>query len=331
MFWHNREGTKVRKTIVFAVFTGAVLFPMGAQSAEYPEKPIRLVVPFAPGGGVDTIARLMLPKLTENLGQQVIVDNRGGASGNIGSELVARAAPDGYTLLIHTLPFVTNTFLYRRMPYDVVRDFAPISLLTSAPSVLTVHPSLPVRSVGELLKLARAKPGALNYASAGTATNPHIAGELFNYLGKVNIVAVQYKGAGPGLIATMSGEVQIAFSNIVQTSEFVRAKRLRALGITSARRSPALPDVPTIAEAGLPGYEFVTWNGILAPKATPAAIIAVLNERIRKTIATPELTHRLQQDGLDVQTSSPDEFVAHLKAELARWGAVLKARNMRAE
>lgn len=304
---------------------------MGAQSGEYPEKPIRIVVPFAPGGGVDTIARLMLPKLTEIMGQPVILDNRGGASGNIGSELVARAAPDGYTLLIHTLPFVTNTFLYSRMPYDVVRDFAPISLLTSAPSVLTVHPSLPVRSVAELLRLAKAKPGALNYASAGVATNPHIAGELFNYLGKVNVVAVQYKGAGPGLIATMSGEVEIAFSNIVQTSELVRAKRLRALGITSAKRSSALPDVPTIAEAGLPSYEFVTWNGILAPKATPAAIVASLNDRIRKTIATPELTQRLQQDGLDVRTSTPEEFAAHLKTELGKWGTVLKARNMRAD
>lgn len=322
---------KLRTTILSAAFTAAVLFPMAAANGEYPEKPIRLVVPFAPGGGVDTIARLMVPKLVENLGQQVILDNRGGASGNIGSELVARAAPDGYTLLIHTLPFVTNTFLYSRMPYDVLRDFAPISLLSTAPSVLTVHPSLPVRSVGELLKLARAKPGALNYASAGIATNPHIAGELFNYLGKVNLVAVHYKGAGPGLIATISGEVEIAFSNIVQTSELVRAKRLRALGISSARRSPALPDVPTIAEAGLTGYEFVTWNGILAPKATPAAIVAVLNEKIRKTMAFPELTQRLREGGLDVATSSPEEFSAHLKTELGKWGTVLKARNMRAE
>ncbi|MGZ8231852.1 MAG: tripartite tricarboxylate transporter substrate-binding protein, partial [Burkholderiales bacterium] len=179
----------MRKTMMYVVCAAIALLPPAAHSAAYPEKPIRLVVPFAPGGGVDTIARLILPKLTETLGQQVVVDNRGGASGNIGSEIVARSAPDGYTLLIHTLPFVTNTFLYSRMPYDPVRDFAPISLLTAAPSVLTVHPSLPVRSIGELLKLARAKPGALNYASAGTATNPHVAGELFNHLGKVNIVA----------------------------------------------------------------------------------------------------------------------------------------------
>ncbi|MGZ8209982.1 MAG: tripartite tricarboxylate transporter substrate binding protein [Burkholderiales bacterium] len=321
----------MRKTMMSVVCAAIALLPPAAHSAAYPEKPIRLVVPFAPGGGVDTIARLILPKLTEALGQQVVVDNRGGASGNIGSEIVARSVPDGYTLLIHTLPFVTNTFLYSRMPYDPVRDFAPISLLTAAPSVLTVHPSLPVRSIGELLKLARAKPGALNYASAGTATNPHVAGELFNHLGKVNIVAVHYKGAGPGLVATISGEVAIAFSNIVQTSELVRAKRLRALGVTSAKRSQALPDVPTIAESGLPGYEFVTWNGILAPKATPAAVVAFLNERIRKTIAIPEVTQRLQQDGLEVGTSSPEEFEAHIKSELAKWGSVVKARNMRAD
>lgn len=309
----------------------AALLPAAAHSADYPEKPIRLVVPFAPGGGVDTVARLIAPKLAENLGQQLILDNRGGASGNIGAEVVARAAPDGYTLLIHTTPFVTNTFLYSRVPYDVARDFAPVSLLSTAPSVLTVHPSLPVRSVGELLKLARAKPGTLNYASAGIATNPHIAGELFNYLGKVDLVAIQYKGAGPGLIATMSGEVAIAFSNIAQTTQLVRQKRLRALGISSTKRSPALPDVPTIAEAGLPGYEFVTWNGILAPRATPAATVAVLNEKIRKTMASTELAPRLHESGLEVSTSSPEEFSAHLKSELGKWGPVLKARNMRAE
>jgi len=313
-----------------ALLAGAMLWPL-VVAADYPEKPVRMIVPFAPGGGVDTIARVIGPRLSENIGQQVILDNRGGASGNIGTELAARATPDGYTLLIHTLPFVTNTFLYERVPYDVTRDFAPISLLTNAPSVLTIHPSLPVRSVGDLLKLAQARPGALHYASAGIATNPHIAGELFNHLGKVNIVAVHYKGAGPGLVATMSGEVEIAFSNIVQTTQLVRSKRLRALGITSAGRSAALPDVPTIAEAGVAGYEFETWNGILAPRGTPAAITTLLNDRIRKTLANPDIAQKLQGDGLEIATSSPDEFASHLKHELEKWGPVLKARSMRAE
>lgn len=324
----------MRRIILIAVSFGIAVSLtrfVGAQTENYPNKPIRLIVPFSPGGGLDTIARLFGPKFSESLGQQIVIDNRPGASGNIGAELVARAAPDGYTLMIQTLPFVTNTYLYSRMPYDVLKDFAPISLISSAPSVLTVHLSFPVRSVSELLKLARSKPGALNYASAGIGTNPHIAGELFNYLGKVNIVAVQFKGAGPALIATMSGEVEIAFSSIAQTSTLVKAKRLRALGVTSARRSSALPDVPTIAEAGLPGYEFVTWYGILAPKSTPKAIVELLNEKFRKIMVPPDLVRRFHDIGLDVITSSPEEFSTYLKSELKKWGEVLSERNMRAD
>jgi tripartite-type tricarboxylate transporter receptor subunit TctC len=301
-----------------------------AQSGAYPARPVRLVAPFPPGGSVDLVARMVASALTETLGQPVLVDNRSGASGNIGTELVANAAPDGYTLMLNTLPLVTNAFLFPRVPYHV-SDFAPISLIASSPSIATVHPSLPAHSIRELLQLARAKPGALNYATAGIGTNPHIAGELFNFLGKVNIVAVHYKGGGPGLIATMGGEVGCSFSNIAETSVFVKSKRLRGLGVTSLTRTAVLPDVPTIAEAGLPGYEFVTWQGLLAPKATPRAIVTLLNERLKKALQMPAEAQRFTDRGLDVIASSPEAFQAHLQSEVVKWGRVVKERGMRAE
>ena len=316
--------------ISFGLAASSVRFA-AAQTENYPGKPVRLIVPFPPGGSVDLVARLITPKLSESLGQQIVIDNRSGASGNIAAELVARAAPDGYTLMVHTIPLVANTFLYGRVPYDVLNDFAPVSLLSSSPSLLAVHPSLPARSVRELLALAKSRPGALNYASAGVGTNPHIAGELFNYLGKVNIVAVQFKGGGPALIATISGEVGVTFTNLAETSAYVKANRLRALGITSIKRSAVIPDVPTIAEAGLPGYEFVTWHGMLAPKGTPKAIVALLNERLKKTLGSPDQLQLFKDRGLDIIASSPEEFAAHLKSELEKWGRVIKERGMRAD
>lgn len=324
----------VRKIPSIAAVWAVALFSAGfaaAQTANYPVRPVRVVSPFPAGGSVDLVARLVSAKLAESLGQQFIVDNRSGASGNIGAELVARAAPDGYTLMVHTIPLVANAFLYARVPYDVLNDFAPISLLTSSPSLLTVHPSVPVHSVRELLALAKARPGALNYASAGIGTNPHIAGELFNYLGKVNIVAVHFKGGGPGLVAAISGEVGITFTNFAETSALVKAGKLRALGVSSARRAPTMPEVPTIAEAGLPGYEFVTWHGMLGPKGMPRPIVTLLNDRIRKTMTAPEQVQRFHDRGLDVIASTPDEFSAHLKKELEKWGTVIKERGMRAE
>jgi tripartite-type tricarboxylate transporter receptor subunit TctC len=303
----------------------------GAQTENYPGKPVRWVVPFPPGGSVDLIARLVSPKLAENLGQQIVVDNRSGASGNIATELVARAAPDGYTLLSHTVPFVVNTFLYSRVPYDVLNDFVPVSLLASTPGLLTVHPSLPVHSVRELLQLAKARPGELNYAAAGVGTNPHIAGELFNFLGKVNIVAIQFKGGAPAVIATIGGEVGITFTSLLETAPHVNSRKLRALGVTSTKRSATLPNVPTVAEAGLPGYEFIAWHGMLAPKGTPAAVVALLNEKLKKAMGSPEQTRRLEESGLDVIASSPEEFSAHLKTELEKWGKVIRERGMRAD
>jgi tripartite-type tricarboxylate transporter receptor subunit TctC len=290
-----------------------------------------MVSPFPPGGSVDLVARLVAAKVTENLGQQMLVENRSGASGNIGTEIVARSAPDGYTLLINTIPFVANAFLYGKLPYDPLKDFAPVMLISSSQTLLAVHPSLPVRSVRELLALARAKPGQLNYASAGPATNPHIAGELFNLLGKVNIVVVHFKGGGPGLIATVSGEVPIAFTNFSETSALAKAGRLRALGVSGAKRVAAMPEVPTIAEAGLPGYEFSTWHGVLAPAATPKAVIAVLNDRLKKAMTAPDQVKRFEERGLDIIASTPEEFSAHLQSEYKKWGRVIRERGMKAE
>lgn len=302
-----------------------------AQSDNYPVKPVRMISPFPPGGSVDNVARLVGAKLAESLSQQVVIDNRSGASGNIGMELAARAAPDGYTLVINTLPLVTNGFLYSRVPYDVINDFVPISLLSSSPSMLAVHPSVPARSVRELLQLAKARPGTLSYGGAGVGTNPHIAGELFNLLGKVNIVAVQFKGGGPALIATIGGELGVSFSGVAETATFVEAKRLRALGVTGAKRFAAMPDIPTIAEAGVPGYEFSTWHALLAPKGTPRAVVTLLNDRIRQVMRAPEFARPFEQRGFEVIASTPEELAAHLKTELAKWGRVIKERGMKAD
>ena len=300
-------------------------------AADYPSKPIRLISPFPPGGSVDFVARLVALKAPEVLGQQMVVENRSGASGNIGTEITARSAPDGYTLVLNTTPFVANAFLYKKLPYDPIADFAPVIEVSASQSILAVHPSLPVKSVKELLALARSRPGQLNYGSAGPATNPHISGELFNYLGKVNITVVHFKGGGPALIGCMSGEVDVVFANYAETLGHVKAGKLRALGVTSSKRAPTLPEVPTIAEAGLPGYEFTTWHGILAPKATPRPIVALLNERLRKSLTAPDQAKRFQDHGLEVIANSPEEFTAFINAEYKKWGKVMRERGMKAE
>jgi tripartite-type tricarboxylate transporter receptor subunit TctC len=322
-----------KKTILIAAFFAAIPAAQfaAAQGETYPATPVRLIVAFPPGGSVDSVARVLGPPLSASLRQPVVIENRSGASGNIGTELAARAKPDGYTLIIHTIPFVANAHLYERMPYDPLADFAPVSLVCSSPAVLIVHPSVPARSVGELLRLAKSKPGALNYSAAGAGTNPHIAGELFNMLGNVEIVAVQYKGGGPALVAVLGGEVGITFQNISEAVPHVNAGRLRALGVTGARRSAALPDVPTIAESGVPGYEFTTWHGVLAPRGTPREIVVLLNARLASVLHSPEVSARFAQMGLDVIASSPEEFSAHLKKEFEKWGKVIRERHMRVE
>ncbi len=301
-----------------------------AQPDNYPNRTVRMLVPFPPGGAADAVGRLIAAKLTEGLGQQFIVENRAGASGNIATEAVARAAPDGYTMLLHTLPFVVNTFLYKQVPYSL-NDFEPITLLVAFPSILAVHPSLPVRSVRDLLELARSGRQALNYGTSGPGTNGHIAGELFNYLGKVNLTAVHYKGGGPTLLATVSGEVGVTFFGVAETAAFVKSGKLRALGVTGAKRSATLPDVPTIAESGLPGYRFDAWQVLVAPKGTPQAIVTVLNETVAKALRSPDLTQRFRDAGWDALESTPAECAAFLRSEQAKWSRVVKERGMRAD
>ncbi len=324
----------MKTVLLVAVSFATVMSPVkfaAAQSEKYPSKPIRWIVPFPPGGSVDILARLVSARLAENLGQQVVVDNRSGASGTIGTELVARAAPDGYTIVSNTVPFVANTFLYSRVPYNVLNDFVPVSTMASTASLLTVHPSVPAHSVRELLQLARSRPGTLNYGSAGIGTNPHIAGELFNYLGKVNLMAVHYKGGAPAVVAAIGGEVSVTFSSIVETAQHVASRRLRPLGVTGLKRSAVMPDVPTIAEAGIPGYEFEAWHVMLAPKGTPGAVVALLNDRIKRILRAPDQSRQYEASGLDVIASSPEECAAYLKSEMNKWGKVIKERGMRAD
>ncbi|MSP96765.1 MAG: tripartite tricarboxylate transporter substrate binding protein [Betaproteobacteria bacterium] len=303
-----------------------------ACAADFPVKPVRIMTPFPPGGSVDLVARLLGAELGKAWGQQVIVDNRSGASGNIGTEIAKNAAPDGYTLLLNTLPFVTNQFVYSKMPYDPITDFAPISLVSSMAALLVVHPSLPVRSVRELIALAKSKPGAISYATAGPATNPHIASELLNYLGKTNLFAVHYKGGGAATTATISGENHVFFSNTISdVLPQVEAKRLRALGVTSLQRSPVAPQIPTLAESGLPGYEFTTWHVFAAPAGTPRAVINQINDKVRANLRTPETVQRWRERSVEIVANTPDETADYLKKEVQKWRVVFKERGMRAE
>jgi len=320
----------IKQILILTPLTALLTGGVAAQSDNYPAKTVRIISPFPPGGSVDTVGRLIAARLTESYGQNFVIDNRSGASGNIGTELAANAPGDGYTLLVNTLPLVTNQFLYSRVPYDVLRDFAPISLLTGTTAVLGMHPSVPAKSVAELLQLAKTRGTVLHYGTAGVGTNPHIAGELINYLAKSNLVAVHFKGGGPAMIAAVSGEIHLTLSTLPDTLAHLQSGRLRALGVTSAKRAPQLPNVPAVAET-LPGYEFTTWQGLLAPKNTPRAIVTGIADRVRKSLGTPEQRKRFNDMGLDIIASTPDEFAAHLKKEVEQWGKVIRERKMKAE
>lgn len=317
----------------FMLLCGCALAAPGAvwaQGAKFPDRPIRLVAPFPPGGTVDVTARLVAPLVTTLIGQQIVIENRVGASGIIGTGFVAQAKPDGYTLLINTTPLVTNTLMYSKVPYNVLADFAPISNLATTPSFVSVHPSVPARSVKELISLAKARPGTLNYGGAGNGTNPHIAGELFNFLAKTEIAVIQYKGGGPALTAVISGEVGVSFSGVAGATGFVKTGRLRALGVTSLKPVAALPGVPTIASV-LPGYEFTAWFALVAPKGTPRDIINVLNQNFNKAINVPELVSRFEQEGIDSVGTTPEQLAAHLENELKKFARVIKERKMKAD
>lgn len=314
-------------------FTLLVLFAALESAAQsYPAKPVRMVVPLVPGGSVDNLARVLAQKMTETMGQQVFVDNRGGASGNIGTELVVRAPADGYTIMTVSMTLVVNPFIYPKLPFNVVRDLAPVSLIGAVPLVLTVHPSVPAKSVQELVALAKKHPGKLNYASSGKGTNSHLSMELFKNLTRTNIVSVQYRGGGLGQMALLSGEVDLGFNSVVAAVPLIKAGKVRPLAISSATRSSVLPDLPTVAEAGVPGYTFTTWYGVLVPAGTPAGIVNVLNDHIVKAVRAPELAKRFAYEGAEGIASSPAQFASHIKAELARWEKVVKeSEGLRAD
>ncbi len=294
-----------------------------AQSA-YPDKPIRMLLPYPPGAGSDVIARLLAQKLSDNVGQQVIVDNRGGAGGNIGMELAAKAPADGYTLVLAlTSQLAINPALFKKLPYDPIRDYAPITLIGSAPYVLVVHPAVPATSVRELIALAKSRRGQLTFASAGNGSGGHLAAELLKSLAGIDMIHVPYKGAGPALPDLISGQVQLTFATYSATGQHVRSGRLRALGVTTARRSPALPDLPTIAEAGVAGYDSSVWYGLLAPAGTPPQIIARLNAETLRVLTSADLRERIGAEAIEAIGSSPESFAAHIKRELAKWAKVV--------
>ena len=317
-----------RLTPLFGVL--ALVAAPAVTAQNYPSKPVRLIVGFTPGGGVDINARLLAPKLQEYLGQNFIVENRPGAGTNIANEHVARAAPDGYTLLVNTAAVVINLSLYKKVPYEA-KDFTPISVFSQSPNILTVHPSLPVKNVKDLIGLAKSKPGAMNFSSAGSGTTQHLTGELFKLRTGTNIVHVPYKGSAPSLTALLGGEVEMTFANIPAISSHVKSKRLRALANAGSKRSPQMAEVPTLKESGINGVEVVVWYGVLAPSATPKEIVNTVSGAIAKAARAPDTRQRLIDQGAEPVGNTPEEFARLYKEELTRWAEVVKVSGARAD
>ncbi len=314
---------------VLATAAAAPVFAQGTQG--YPTKPIRWVMPFPPGGSGDVLARLLSPKLAEALAQQVIVDNRSGASGTIGTVSVARSAPDGYTLLSNTLPFVANPALHSKPPYDVIRDFEPVMLMANQGSMIALHPSVPVKNVKELIALAKSRPGQINYGTAGAGSNPHIAGELFTLQTGAAMTPVHFKGGGPVIIAIMAGEVAMSYLAIAGATQHVAAGRMRAIAVTGTKRAYSMPEVPTVIESGVPGFEFSAWHWLMAPKGTPRPIINTLNAKLKDVLRLPDIVQRMRHEEFEIMASSPDELGTLLAAEVKKYARLVKERSMRIE
>jgi len=313
--------------VLSALLFLAVACSVTAQA--YPVKPVRLIVPFAPGGPADIQARLIGPKLTEAWGQPVVVENRAGGNTIIATELTARADPDGHIVQVISAGFSINVSLYAKLPYDSVRDFAPVTQLTSGPAIVVVHPSLPARSVKELIQLARSRPGQLTYASAGLPSQ--LAVELFKVMTGTDLVHVPYKGAAPAMIDLIAGHVQVSFPTIIGALSHVRSGRLRALATTGAKRAPAAPDLPTMMEAGVPGYEAANWFGTAVPAKTPPAIVAKLSQEIARALRFPDVRERLLSQGMEPTSSTPEEFSAYIRSEMTKWAKVVKASGAKPE
>ena len=304
--------------------------PTHAQS--FPVKPLRLIVPFAAGGGSDLVARTVAQKLTETLGQPVVVDNRAGAAGTIGAEIAAKAPPDGHTLLMGSSgPLAINPSLYAKLPYDAARDFAPVALVTIMPFLIVTHPSLPVQSVKDLVALARARPGELNYGSPGNGSTTHLANELLKAMTGIRITHVPYKGVAPAATDLISGQVQVLTGDLSTLLPHVKSGRMRGLAVTSARRSSLLPAMPTVAESGVPGYDATGWFGVLVPAGTPAPIVERLNAAIVKGASSPDARERLAALGGEVAAGTPEQFAAYVRSEAAKWGKVIRTIGVKAE
>ena len=323
----------MKKTISFSLFP--FLFSLGVAAAlaqPYPSRPIRWIIPFSPGGPSDIIGRFFSTKLTDALGKQVVVDNRGGATGIIAFEIAARAVPDGYTVLqAGASGLTTNPHLHAKLPYDVQRDFKLVTQLVATPNLLVVHPSMTARSVKEVVELAKAKPGQLAYASGGTGTSNHLSWEMLKFYTGIELVHVPFKGTGPALTSVLGGQTQMMFSNMLPAMPHVRSGRLVGLAVTSAERSPAAPNLPTVAESGIPGYETTSWHGVVVPAGTPNAVVKRLYTELRQITQQPDVKDRFAQDGTQVVGSTPEEYAATVKSESAKWAKIIKAAGIKAE
>jgi tripartite-type tricarboxylate transporter receptor subunit TctC len=313
----------------FLCFAATFAAPSGAQP--YPSKTVRIVVPYLPGGAADTVSRILAQRLTMDWGRTVIVENRPGAAGNIGSELVAKAAPDGYTLLMGTLAHAVNVVLYKKLPYDIVKDFAPVSEIGISPNLLVVHPSLPVKTIKELIALARSKPGELTFGSAGMGSLSHMSGELFNQMANVRIEHIPYKGGPQAIIDVVSGQITMYFSSFPSALVHVHSGRLRGIAVTSSRRSDVVPQLPTIAEAALPGYDLVNWYGILAPAGTPRDVVAKIQESLVKALSAHEVQKQVRDQSIDIIASSPAELADLIQKEIARYRKLAASAHIVAE
>ena len=313
---------------VFAAFASGA----SAAAADFPDRAITMVVPFAAGGSTDVVARIVAQKMSEDLGRQVIVQNVAGAGGNLGADNVARAEPDGYTILMGTVAtHALNPLILKSTPYDPEKDFAPVSLLVVVPNVLVVNPELPAKTVQELIALLKAEPDKYSYASSGNGTPLHLSGELFKSMAGVSMQHIPYKGAGPALNDVIGNQVPIMFDNLPSSSSHIKAGTLRALAVTTAARAPSFPDVPTVAESGIPGYETYTWNALFAPAKTPNEVVMRLNASANKALKDPAVAERMKEFSATIVGSTPDELAAHVKAELAKWGPVVKGANIQME
>ncbi|MGQ0522182.1 MAG: tripartite tricarboxylate transporter substrate binding protein [Betaproteobacteria bacterium] len=319
------------RTLLLVVLTFLAPFPPGHAQQTYPSKPLRFISPFAPGGGNDIISRAIAQKLSENIRQQVIVDNRPGANGIIGTEVAARSAPDGYTIVLIPSGHAVNASLHRKLPYDSIKDFTPITLVGSSPLILAVHPSLPVKNVKDLAALAKARPEQLTYGSAGIGSSGHLGGALFSVITGTKMVHVPYKGMSLAITDVIAGQVSLVFGTSASVMQHARSGRLRALATTGAKRSPALPDLPTVAEAGVPGYEAGLWYGYVGPARIPADIVRRLNSEIVAVLKSPEVRDRLASQGVDASPSTPEEFGRLMVTDLERWAKVVQRAGIRLE